>query len=90
MLRDHIGYVRLRSFQSTTADEVRKAVEKLREKNVRGLVLDLRNNPGGLLSQAIVDEIEENRGNAVLLQADRAPGKLGFDLRERLIAKCDE
>ncbi|MEE9239910.1 MAG: S41 family peptidase [bacterium] len=53
MLRDHIGYVRLRSFQSTTADEVRKAVEKLREKNVRGLVLDLRNNPGGLLSQAI-------------------------------------
>jgi carboxyl-terminal processing protease len=53
MLRDNIGYVRLRSFQSTTADEVRKSVEKLREKNVRGIVIDLRNNPGGLLSQAI-------------------------------------
>lgn len=53
MLEDGIGYVRLRSFQSTTGEEVRKAIEKFKAKKLEGLVLDLRNNPGGLLSQAI-------------------------------------
>ncbi len=72
MLRDNIGYVRLRSFQSTTAEEVRKSVEKLREKNVRGIVMDLRNNPGGLLSQAIaVSDLFLDSGNLIVFTKGR-------------------
>lgn len=54
MLAPDIGYVRISNFQSKTARDLSGALKKL-EKNVtlKGLILDLRNNPGGLLSQAI-------------------------------------
>jgi carboxyl-terminal processing protease len=53
-LGDGIGYVRLRQFQSTTADELVEALSSLNKVNrLRGLVLDLRGNPGGLLDQAM-------------------------------------
>jgi carboxyl-terminal processing protease len=48
-----IGYVRLSSFIQNTADELRKALEQLKEENVKGLIIDLRDNPGGLLSSAV-------------------------------------
>jgi carboxyl-terminal processing protease len=48
-----IGYVRLSGFQSTTTDELDKALTELHKKErLKGLVLDLRSNPGGLLEQA--------------------------------------
>lgn len=52
-LRDDIGYVKLRSFQKSSADEMEEALDDLEEQNISALVLDLRNNPGGLLEQAI-------------------------------------
>ncbi|MDY6903722.1 MAG: S41 family peptidase [Thermodesulfobacteriota bacterium] len=50
------GYVWVTNFQSNTTDELRVALKELREDNggpLKGLILDLRNNPGGLLDQAI-------------------------------------
>jgi len=48
-----IGYVRLKQFQASTADELDQALEALGKKQkLKGLVLDLRDNPGGLLDQA--------------------------------------
>lgn len=50
------GYVRITQFQERTAQNVDDALSKIAEKNdgvIRGLVLDLRNDPGGLLSQAV-------------------------------------
>lgn len=49
------GYVRVSQFQSTTADDLGVALAKLEEQNqpMRGMILDLRNNPGGLLDQAV-------------------------------------
>jgi len=48
-----VGYVRIKQFQSSTADELDAALRELHEKErLRGLVLDLRDNPGGLLDQA--------------------------------------
>jgi carboxyl-terminal processing protease len=48
-----IGYVRLKQFQASTSDELDEALENLGKKgHIKGLVLDLRDNPGGLLDQA--------------------------------------
>lgn len=54
-MEDHIGYIRIAAFQERTAEDLRKALKEVSEKNVpmKGLVLDLRNDPGGLLNQAI-------------------------------------
>lgn len=52
---DNIGYIRIASFHERTADDVRKALRDIDKKvrPMKGLVLDLRNDPGGLLIQAI-------------------------------------
>ncbi len=51
---DDIGYVRLTSFNENSSVQLRKNIKKIESKNkVKGFILDLRNNPGGLLSQAI-------------------------------------
>lgn len=54
-LYDDIGYIRIGSFSDKTFDEVTKAIKEIRkqQKNLKGYVLDLRNNPGGLLEQAV-------------------------------------
>jgi carboxyl-terminal processing protease len=53
-LAPDIGYVRVSNFQSNTAEDLSKALATLeKDGKMKGLVLDLRNNPGGLLSQAI-------------------------------------
>ena len=50
---DRIGYVRILSFSEKTADDLRQALDGLTAKRMRGLVLDLRDNPGGLLPSAV-------------------------------------
>ncbi len=56
LLEDNYGYVRVTQFQVNTGEEVGKALNKLRKDNgkkLQGLVLDLRNNPGGVLQAAV-------------------------------------
>lgn len=53
MLDDEAGYIKINRFAATTHDEFMQAVEDLKEKGMTKLVLDLRDNPGGYLSQAI-------------------------------------
>ncbi len=48
-----IGYVRVTGFGRHTAEDLQRALKQLADQNVRGLILDLRFNPGGLLSSAI-------------------------------------
>jgi carboxyl-terminal processing protease len=48
-----IGYIRLTQFGEKTAAHLETALEKLEKKGMKALVLDLRNNPGGLLDQAV-------------------------------------
>jgi carboxyl-terminal processing protease len=56
LLEKNYGYIRLSQFQEKTDDEFEKAMKALEEESkgtLKGLVLDLRNNPGGLLDQAV-------------------------------------
>jgi carboxyl-terminal processing protease len=52
-LKPGIGYIRLASFEEKTGQQMRAAIEKLGGHNLKGLVLDLRNNPGGLMTAAL-------------------------------------
>jgi carboxyl-terminal processing protease len=49
----NIGYIRLVQFNEPTADELSKALDELQKQGMQALVLDLRNNPGGLLNSAV-------------------------------------
>ena len=54
MVADGIGYVRLRSFTRNCSNEVKEAIMELKDENeLKGLVLDLRSNPGGLLNESV-------------------------------------
>jgi carboxyl-terminal processing protease len=53
MLEDGIAYVRVTQFSEPTAEALRRELDRLRGEGMRALVVDLRNNPGGLLSAAI-------------------------------------
>ncbi len=52
LLPGNIGYVRIRQFSQNTAQELRAHLENLAGQNAQALILDLSNNPGGLLAQA--------------------------------------
>jgi carboxyl-terminal processing protease len=53
LIDETIGYVKLRNFNKNTTNELNKALKELESKGIKGLALDLRNNPGGLLEQAV-------------------------------------
>jgi C-terminal peptidase (prc) len=95
-LQGNIGYIRLTSFMSETADtEMRKALEKY--KNSKGLILDLRSNPGGLLPNAVnigsmfiksgpVVQIVDREGNREKLNAS---GRTIFPANKPMVVLVD-
>ena len=50
---EDLGYIKIIQFQHNTSADLRKAVRDLLNQGIRGIILDLRNNPGGLLSEAV-------------------------------------
>ena len=71
-LPDDVGYIKVRSFQKTTVNEVREAIRELESQGMGALVLDLRNNPGGLLDQAIsVSELFLEDGKLIVYTKGR-------------------
>lgn len=81
----NIGYIRVSSFQERTADDVKKALAELKKKvTLDGLVIDVRNNPGGLLDQAVkVSDIFLKSGTIVSIMG-RAKS-----LESKFVAKDD-
>ncbi|MBL67089.1 MAG: carboxyl-terminal protease [Verrucomicrobiales bacterium] len=54
LLENQVGYVRLASFGDKTGKELELALKKMDDAGIKGLVLDLRDNPGGLLDQSVI------------------------------------
>jgi carboxyl-terminal processing protease len=82
LLEKNYGYIRLSQFQEKTDDEFEKAMKALEEESkgtLRGLILDLRNNPGGLLDQAvkITDRFVES-GLIVSVEGRKEDQKMKF------------
>jgi len=67
MLDKDIGYILLATFNLKTASELEDAINKLKKHGMKKLILDLRSNPGGLLTQAIeVSELFLKKGNRIV------------------------
>ena len=67
ILEKNIGYIRLTSFNENSAKQIKKEINKLeKNQNIKSYIFDLRNNPGGLLSQAItISDFFLNNGEIV-------------------------
>lgn len=66
---DNIGYIQINQFGDDTAELSKKAAEEFAQKGVKGVVLDLRGNPGGLLNAAVdVSSLWLPKGTTVLQQ----------------------
>ncbi len=53
ILKENIGYIKIKSFQSNTFEQFKDSLDSLRKKGISSIILDLRGNPGGLFNQAI-------------------------------------
>ena len=71
-IEEKIGYIRISQFQEQTTEDLKKALKKLEEDNIESLILDLRNNPGGLLNIAVgVSEQFMEAGKMIVSIRDR-------------------
>lgn len=74
VFEDGIGYVQLTEFSDHTAEQFRHALETLLKQGVHSLILDLRNNPGGLLDAAVdVAEPFFAKGELIVFTKGRKP-----------------
>jgi len=74
LLENNIGYIRLTSFNENSGDQIKKKIKQLEKDNkIKAYILDLRNNPGGLLSQAIkISDFFLNSGEIVSTKSRKA------------------
>ncbi len=86
MVGDDIGYIRITSFNEQTDVGLNNAIKNIKQQagnKLRGIVLDLRNNPGGLLDQAVAvsdafldkGEIVSTRGRRAEMRNATTPGR---------------
>jgi carboxyl-terminal processing protease len=88
-LEEGFGYVRISQFQSHTGDNLAEAIDKLKEENkgkLKGLVLDLRNNPGGVLNAAVdVSDAFLDKGLIVYTQGRIQDSELKFNASPKML-----
>lgn len=91
LLEDNYGYIRISQFQEKTGEDFTAAYENLVEQNeddLKGMVLDLRNNPGGVLEAAVeVADALLNEGRIVYTEGRIESSQLSFDASEGDIAE---
>ena len=89
MVGDHIGYIPLQTFNENTADELEAAASKLVSEGAHGLVLDLRDNGGGIVEQALaVSSLFLKPGQPIVnVKSRNAPDEVARATTEQLAAQ---
>jgi len=78
-LEDGIGYIKITQFQEQTSSDLSAAIDNLTKEKVTALILDLRNNPGGLLNSAVdVSSQFLPSGKLVVFIKDRKGDKIEY------------
>ena len=83
MLDDKTGYIKINRFAATTHDEFLTAVNELNQNGMERMVLDLRNNPGGYLSQAIAISEEFFPENTLLVSTESKHQRFNSEVYSR-------
>jgi len=83
MLDDETGYIKINRFAATTHDEFLTAVNELNQQGMDRLVLDMRNNPGGYLSQAIAISEEFFPENTLLVSTESKHQRFNSEVYSR-------
>ncbi|MFS0781543.1 S41 family peptidase [Bacillus sp. 1P06AnD] len=79
MLQNNIARIQVTSFSDNTSTELAKSLNEMKEKGMKGLVLDLRGNPGGIMQEAIkISSMFVPNDEVVLQVQDRAGNKQVF------------
>ncbi len=66
IIDDSVGYIRLTAFNENSSKQIKNRIKKFKKNNIHKFILDLRNNPGGLLSQAVkISDFFLNNGEIV-------------------------
>ncbi|MEW6096663.1 MAG: S41 family peptidase [bacterium] len=81
IIEKDIGYIRLTNFNQKTPDELQEALLKLKEDNIKSLILDLRNNPGGLLDSAVAVANEFLTPNALIVSINGRIPQMNTDYK---------
>lgn len=78
IIDNNIGYLRILMFDEQTADDFKEHLNKLEDQNIKGLVIDLRNNPGGSLSEC-VEIADRLLGKQVIVYTQDRSGKKEYE-----------
>ena len=72
VINDNIGYIKFTSFDETTAEDFKAKYEELAKQNIKSLIIDLRNNGGGLVDQAVaIADYFLDKGQVVIYEVDK-------------------
>jgi carboxyl-terminal processing protease len=84
-LVEDVGYVRIGSFTRATPDEFEEAIAELEAEGVRGLILDVRSNAGGLLQETLIIADMLLDSGVMIVQVDRSGAETVVQAREGMI-----
>lgn len=90
MIDDNTGYIKINRFAATTHDEFIASVEELQEQGMERIILDLRNNPGGFLSQAIAISEEFFPKNTKLVSTQSRHSRFNSEVHSRKNGKLKD
>lgn len=72
VISDDIGYIKFTSFDETTAEDFKKQYQELAKKNIKSLIIDLRNNGGGIVDQALeIADYIADKDSVLLYEVDK-------------------